>query len=275
MPKFYNKTRQSSSIPRKLINEGRWYLLPVYYFLITSELAREGIKNSGSYHFADHIYENKPKGKFVIGKMLDYVLLNLESAQSLRARYIHAKKEIYNLVKTVNHRGSIDILAVPCGLTREFFEVAEELKKGNNILYNRIHWYGIDLDEKLIKMLVVKNDEYSHKIQFIAGDALNEKTYQIQKNYDMIISTGFTEFLNDSDTLSFYKIAYSHLKEGGIFFTSGMTPHKFSEYLMKNIAELHTEYRSESTLRELAHNAGFKKIHTYRDKLQTILIGTR
>jgi 2-polyprenyl-3-methyl-5-hydroxy-6-metoxy-1,4-benzoquinol methylase len=274
MQKFYNKTRQSSSIPRKLMNEGHWYLLPVYYFLITSELAHEGIKNSGSYNFADHIYENKPKGKFFVGKMLDYVLLNLESAKSLRARYIHAKKEIYNLIKTVSHQEPIDILAVPCGLSREFFEVARELEK-NNILHNRIHWYGIDLDEKLVETLKEKSEKLGYKMQFMVGDALNQETYHLKKDYDMIINTGFTEFLDDEKTLCFYKIAYSHLKEGGIFFTSGMMPHKLSEYLMKNIAELHTEYRSEDALKILAQKAGFTKIHTYKDKLQTILLGTR
>ena len=275
MQKFYNKTRQSHSIPRKLIREGKWYLLPVYYLLTTSELANEGIKNSGSHYFADHIYANKPKGKFIIGKILDYILLKLESAQSLRARYIYAKKEIHKLVGEVSHENSINILAVPCGLSREFFEVSDELKSENHPRYSHVNWTGIDLDEELIKKLEEKNNMHGYNIKFISGDALDQNTYNIEELYDMIINTGFTEFLDDLDTLNFYKIAHNYLKQEGIFFTSGMMPHKLSDYLMKNIAELHTQYRSEDLLKELACSAGFKKVHTYKDKLQTILIGTK
>jgi len=51
-----NRTRQSASIPRRLVTEGKYHLLPVYALLTTSDLAREGIRNSGSFRFADHIY---------------------------------------------------------------------------------------------------------------------------------------------------------------------------------------------------------------------------
>src|SRR3989304_2967697 len=80
MSEFYNKTRRSASVPAKLMREGKWYLLPVYYFMLTSYLAREGVANSGSYQFADHIYANQPRGSFFVGKVLDAILLNLKSA---------------------------------------------------------------------------------------------------------------------------------------------------------------------------------------------------
>ncbi len=275
MPKFYNKTRKAQSIPKKLLREGRFYLLPVYYLLLTSELAREGVENSGSYRFADHIYGNQPKGKFIIGKFIDAVLLKLKSAQSLRARYIHAKEEIHHLIRSIDHSDHIDILAVPCGLARELFEVAHELKSSAHPLYERVRWHGIDLDAKLIETLMRKNDEYKHPMHFWQGDAFYPKTYKKRQNYDMIISTGFTEFLQDDEAVRFYKTAYDNLKTGGTFFTSGMTPHTLSEYLMRNIAELHAQYRSEDILRIMAQQAGFKNIRTYRNQLQTILIGIK
>jgi len=275
MAEFHNKTRQSQSIPRKLFREGKFYLLPVYYLLLTSDLAREGIENSGSYRFADHIYGNQPKGKFVIGKIIDAVLLNLKSAQSLRARYIHAKEEIHHLIHNIGHSDHIDILAVPCGLARELFEVAHELKYSAHPLYERIRWHGIDLDTELIETLMRKKNEDKHLMHFWQGDAFDQKTYRKRRNYDMIISTGFTEFLQDDEAVRFYKTIHENLKSGGTFFTSGMTPHKLSEYLMRNIAELHARYRSEDVLRSMAQQAGFKNIHTYRNQLQTILIGIK
>ena len=275
MSEFYNKTRRSASIPAKLMREGKWYLLPVYYFMLTSYLAREGVANSGSYQFADHIYANQPRGSFFVGKILDAILLNLKSARSMRARYLHAKKEIRNLLPSIGHDGPIDILSVPSGLAREFFETADELEGIAHPQYHRIRWHGIDLDPHLIDILNAKKDQYRHPMHFIVGDAFDTDIYEGCEHYDMIICTGFTEFLDDERTLCIYKIAYDHLKRNGSFYTSGMTSHRLSDYLLKNLAELYTHYRSEAELRDLACRAGFEHIHTYRDELQTILIGRK
>jgi len=274
MSPFHNKTRQASSIPAKLIRERKWHLLPVYYLMLTSELAREGIKHSGSYRFADHIYANKPKGKFLVGKLLDALLLKLPSARSLRLRYIFAKKEIQNFLSSVRHDDPIDILVVPSGLARELFEVADELRQQAHPLHQRIRWHGIDLDEGLVTILNEKKKRHGHPMEFRIGDAFSMDSYRNQK-FDMIISMGLTEFLGDEQTVDFYKIARRHLKESGIFFTSGLASHRFSEYLMTNLAELHAHYRSREKIEALAKKAGFENIHTYQKDLQTIVIGSK
>jgi hypothetical protein len=44
---------------------------------------------------------------------------------------------------------------------------------------------------------------------------------------------------------------------------------------MKTFAELHTQYRSEESLKMLARQAGFVTVRTYQNELQTILIGVK
>ena len=46
-PQQKNFTRRSPSIPRKLLRSGAVHLLPLYYLLRLSDLAREGIERSG------------------------------------------------------------------------------------------------------------------------------------------------------------------------------------------------------------------------------------
>src|SRR5437867_8915717 len=116
MPTFHNRTRRSPSIPAKLMREGKAHLVLLYYLLMTSDLAREGIANSGSYRFADHVYRAKPSGRYGVGTLVDAVLLQLKSARSMRTRYVHAKAEIHALVRAKRGAGPIEILAVPCGL---------------------------------------------------------------------------------------------------------------------------------------------------------------
>ena len=241
----------------------------------TSELAREAIKHSGSYRFADHIYENKPKGKFVVGYILDAVLLILPSSRSFRMRYIYGKEEMH---RVINERSdnlndeTIDILAVPSGLGRELFEVAHEVTHINNPAQKPLRLWGLDLDEEVVAHTNARAKRESVQISFLHGDALDDASYPLK--YDMILSTGFTDFLDDADTELFYRLLRGKLKPGGVLVTSGMLPHRLSAYLMENLAELTASYRSQESLRSLAKHAGYESIKSYKDPtgLQTMLI---
>jgi hypothetical protein len=264
MSAFHNRTRRSPSIPRKLLREGKFYLVPLYYLLLTSDLASEGIRNSGSYRFADHIYAGKPGGKYLVGYLLDALFLRMKPARSFRARYLFAKDEILRFIRSKQADGpEIEILAVPCGLAREMFEAAQELRVGGHPLYEKTAWHGLDLDPELIARLSKRAEDSSHNMSFRCGDALLEGSYG--RGYDIIISLGLGEFLDDAHLLEFYKLAHAHLKPGGVFVTSGIKSQRFSDYLLRNIGELHTYYRSATDLRAFANETGFKETRTYHD----------
>ena len=268
MSHFHNRTRSAASIPRKLLSEGNPHLIPLYYLLRTSELAREGMDNSGSYRFADHIYGARPAGRYLIGTVLDAVLLRLRSARALRARYERAMEELRPLVHDAHNAGRpMNVLAVPCGLARELVELSAELEIDGG---SSVKMHGLDLDEELI---AERRDRHRHEqLAFHTGDALQDADYP--GSFDVILSTGLTEFLCDDDVEKFYRIALAHLNPGGWFVTSGLSRHPFSDYLLRTIADLHTHYRSEAELRDLALKAGFRNVATYQDstRLQTMLV---
>jgi SAM-dependent methyltransferase len=269
---FHNRTRRTASIPRRLVREGKLHLLPVYYLGLTTELGKEAIENSGSYDFADHIYGNRPAGRFLIGYLLDALFLNLKSARSFRSRYLYARSEIQRLI--ADRTDPIDVLTVPCGLARELFDVAAWLASERP--NRQVRLCGMDLDQELVKRLAGTRRQQGFGIEFLCGDALSADAYPTQQ-FDGIVSLGFTEFLDDTLAAAFYRLAHSKLKPGGRFVTSGMRPHKLSDYLLRNVADLQTTYRSAETLRGLARQAGFEQISTYEDHtgLQTMLIGAK
>jgi len=277
MPQFHNRTRTSTSIPARLRAEGRWFLVPLYYLLLSSDLGREGIENSGSYRFADHVYANRPTGRFLIGALLDAILLRLKSARSLRARYVLVKREIELFLASRLHDqgGEILILSVPCGLARELFECARELERQSDPIRHRVRWTGMDLDPDLVGSLQRKALHLDSRMSFCVGDALAAGDHWGPGRCDMIVSIGFTEFLDDQQTLALYGLALEHLKPGGVFVTSGMKRHRFSDYLLRNIGEIHTHYRSEPELKSLAAQAGFGQIRTHVVELQTMLLAQK
>lgn len=274
MTRFHNRTRRSASIPGRLVREGRWYLLPVYAIGRTSSLAREAIEHSGSAEFADHIYRGRASGSFVIGWLLDALFLRLPSARSFRTRYVYARDEILALLAERARSGRpAHILSVPCGLARELFDAAEWLAGRTGAMPQDARLRGIDLDEALVRSLNARADPYGGLLRFEQGDALSTDAYT-DAPYDLVVSLGFTEFLDDEATVRFYRLVRASLARDGRFVTSGNARHRLSDYLLRNLAELEAHYRSPDDLRRLAREAGFTAITTHQDRrrLQTMLV---
>jgi 2-polyprenyl-3-methyl-5-hydroxy-6-metoxy-1,4-benzoquinol methylase len=272
MSVFHNRTRRSPSIPGDLLRRGQFHLLPVYYVLRTSDLAREGIDHSGSYRFADHIYAGKASGRYVIGTWIDACLLRLRSARAMRARYVAATRELLRFIDLRDRAATpLRVLSVPCGLARELFDVADVLA-GRPAGQPIVEFEGVDLDEQLVQRLSASDRTF---FTFRVGDALQAAAFD--STYDVIVSTGLTEFLTDDQTVAFYRLVHTHMRPKGRFVTSGMGRHAVSDYLLRHVGELHTHYRCPAELHRLAVAAGFDTVHLYHpgNDLQTMLIGDK
>src|ERR1700704_2321321 len=110
--RLHNRTRETSNFAEKFRALGRFDLLLLLKILETSDLAREGIANSGSYRFADHIYRNEASGTGSFGKILARVFLSLPSASTMRRRYIKARECMIAMALSPNF-DQFEILTVP------------------------------------------------------------------------------------------------------------------------------------------------------------------
>lgn len=279
MTSLRNRTRESTSIPRRLLRERKVHLLPLYALMRTSDLAREGIDNSGSFRFADHVYRNEPSGRFGVGRILDGVLLRMRGARSMRNRYLHARREIITMARrhAASHPGApFRALSVPCGIARELVEAAAVLRAEHSELAAWCTFIGLDLDPEPLELSrqLAGDDPSFHPVR---GDALDAGVYPCHGELDVIVSTGLGEFLDDVDLQRFYTICHGALRPGGTFVTSGMQPDRMAEYLMRELAELRAHYRGSGLLRRHLTAAGFTSVDTRRDDvgLQTLVVARK
>lgn len=268
-----NRTRRSESIPRRLVAEHKYHLLPVYALLTTSDLAREGIRNSGSFRFADHIYRNEPSGRYGVGKALDRILLGLRGARSMRSRFLHSRREILRAIDDSKDR-EMTVVSVPSGIARDMYDVAETLRRTHHPRYGHVRFVGIDLDPEPLILSRELTREHGC-FEFYRADALQNGA--IPGGADVIVSLGFGEFLADGILFDFYRRCLIALKPGGRFITSAMSRDRISDYLARELAELHTHYRSTEELRVLLSSAGFTGIRMTKDKLglQTLAVAEK
>lgn len=252
--RFFNRTRTSISIPKRLLRERRFHLLPLYALLRTSDLAREGIDCSGSYRFADHVYRGRPHGKLGVGKLLDSVLLRLPATRSMRSRFLHARSELLAAARRHPVDRPFRVLSVPCGIARELVDVAEILLAEDPGFAARTSFIGTDLDPRPLALSRTMSRGLPG-FRFIRADALDPRTFPT--DLDVILSTGLGEFLADEQLLRFYVICRAALRDGGIFVTSATRREPISDYLMRELAELRPHYREPEELVRLLGQAGF------------------
>ena len=121
----------------------------------TSDLAREGIENSGSYRFADHVYRNEPSGRFGIGRALDAMLLRMRArpvdAEPLPPR---AGRDPY-AARVFASRSAADpvavtapfrVLSIPSGIARDLVLAGQAVERELPGVYARSTFFGVDLD---------------------------------------------------------------------------------------------------------------------------------
>jgi hypothetical protein len=261
-----NFTRHTTDLPAKFRNKGQWHLLALYHLLRLSDFAREGIERSGSYRFADHLYRNKASGRGWFGHWLDRRMLDLPSAQAMRRRYLRAKDEITGALHS--QKEALHLLAIPCGIPRDLSEVAMAFPEAAK----RIHYSGMDLDpEVLAAARTHLGDLALASVELIEGDALVATSYP-RGRFDLIVSTGLGEFLDDADLDRFYWNVFDALEEGGTFFTSATVFERRSDFLMKAF-EMKAHYRDKEQIEAILRTLPWKKIELEVDEsgLQTFV----
>lgn len=276
MPLLPNFTRTSASIPRRLLGEGKPHLLPIYGLMLTSDLAREGIRHSGSFRFADHVYRNRPSGRFGVGYLLDAALLRFPAARSLRSRYLHSRDQIVREVERLAADGvpEIRVASVPCGIARELVEAATTLASADKGLDQRVWFYGIDADREPLD-LSRKLAGARERFTFIQGDAFESAPYPAP--VDVIVSTGLGDFLGDADASRFYSTCLHALRPGGLLVTSAQMRQPLADYLMRELAELRLWYRGAAAITAILERVGFAGVATRPDRTgyQTLVTARR
>jgi hypothetical protein len=258
----------------RLLREGKIHLLPLYALARTSDLAREGIENSGSYRFADHVYRAQPGGRYLVGKLLDRVLLRMRGARSMRNRFLHTKAETLAAARRHPAGEPFRVMSVPCGVARELVEVAVALREEDPALFARTTFIGMDLDPRPLELSRELAAGVT-SLDLIEADAFDSAAYPSE--LDVVLSTGLGEFLSDQELTRFYAICRGALHEGGVLVTSGMQRDPVADYLMRELAELEAHYREPGELVRRIEEAGFRDISVRQDDigLQTLLVARK
>ena len=268
--RLITKTRDEESIPLSLLKKGKLHLLPLYYWLTLSYTGRELIQNQGSARFTDHVYHNKPEGKFLVGKILDGYILRNRLCRSLRHRHEMVQDLLQKLIDDYPCEREVSLLTVPCGYAMDVLNVLDERKD------RRIRAYGLDLDEEAIETARTRAEGREiANISFHVGDAMTLKDYPV-RSADIVSSVGFAAYLSDSQLTAFCQQIASILQEGGAFVTTCPTDYRRSS-LSKDLFGLDTRHITKEHLAQLFAQSPFREVvmHDAPNGIQTVVLARK
>lgn len=222
----------------------------------------------------EHIYNNRPAGRFVIGRIIDKALLNLPSVQATRGRKEDIKRVLWNEIHNNKLMGrKTRVLDLASGGARYLRELTEEHRNGD------VESICVDKDKTCVALGEnLAAQERVSNIRFFRGDIfhlehLKKMSTRILWKPNVVIASGLFIYFNNETVEKMLREIFEFLPSEGIVIFSSYEK-LTSRKLMRKVASVSSGeewtlyYRTPDYWRNLLHRIGYKQIFILRDQWQ-------
>lgn len=242
--------------------------------MLTSKLGRQSVLGEAStgYNF-DHMYENKPEGFYLIGGLIDRILLNLPAVRATRNRRATIVKILSNEIENHRVKGmTTRIIDIACGTGRYLTDVSEIFRG------EKIEIVGVDYDNKSLRLgegLASRHGVLKSSIRFVRGNVFHLRLLKrfgrkIDWRPNIVVASGLTVYINDDQVLEMLRQVYGGLDKNGLFLFDSQENNP-SRKLMEKICNTQDGawilyYRPPSIWRKWLSETGFYDVIVSRDQ---------
>lgn len=216
-----------------------------------------------------------------LGRLFDRYFLALAAPRAVRARFEHVASSL--VARALNHAGaSYRVVSVGSGpaidIQTALIALPKELRVGIEVTL-------LDLDPEAL--------EYASRriLEFVSEKNLTcrrENVFRLASNAslaseldgtDLIICTGFFDYLRDDVAVEMLQFFWQRLAAGGQMLVGNFAPHNPTRAYMEWIGNWYLIYRTADELRDLAVQAGIPTdrfvIQTERTGADLFLVGEK
>ncbi len=222
----------------------------------------------------EHIYDAKPQGSHIVGRIVDRALLNLPSAQATRARKEQIRKFLWNEIHNNRLLGKkTRVLDLAAGTSRYLRELSEEHKKGD------VESVCIDRDVASVKLGSIRcKAEGLTNLRFVRADIfelnrLRNFSNRLKWRANVVVAAGLLMYFNDRTVETMLKEIYEYLPEHGVLIFSSLERLEIRKLMRKTMSVsaggawvLYD--RTPEYWRDVLFTAGFREIVIMRDRWQ-------
>ncbi|RDH43911.1 bifunctional alpha/beta hydrolase/class I SAM-dependent methyltransferase [Zooshikella ganghwensis] len=245
-----------------------------------SDGIRIGIQDGfDSGHMLDYVYANKPSGKFLIGKWIDWIYLNAIGWRGIRLRRKLIEAVLHHAIEQqLTQLKEVAILDVAAGHGRYVLDVIQQYQdQPLHVLLQDYSKANVEQGQQRIAQL-----NLSAQAQFQRGDAFDAETIeQLSFRPSIIIVSGLYELFSDNDAvMKSLHALYSILAPQGLLIYTNQPWHP----QLESIARILTSHqggkpwimrrRTQQEMDQLVHKAGFYKVNMSIEKYGIFSVST-
>lgn len=220
----------------------------------------------------EHIYDNKAEGSFVVGKIVDRILLNLTAVQSTRQRKDDVKRSVLNeCLNNAVQEKKTKVLDLASGGARYL----RELKNEHNGAV--IESLCVDKNKSCVAMgRRLAFVEGVANLRFIVGDIfsasrLKRFSERIDWKPNVVVFSGLFIYFNDDIVKGLLQETFNLLEPGGCVIFTSYERLNTKKLMRKTMATSTGDdwtlyYRKPIFWRKLAYSIGFHDITITEDK---------
>lgn len=234
----------------------------------------DGLRLCSEYGFTsgkmlDYIYENKPSGKFFIGKYIDAMFIRHLGWEAIRTRKDNLSKALSSaIVASLLDKKEVFIVDVASGPAKYILEIMRDYKN------EKVSAVCRDIDERWLEEGKQNARGFGlRNIDFIWGNAFDENSFKdLKKQPNIIVSSGFYDWITDDELVKkSFQIIYDNLPKDGYFVFTNQSGHVNLELVSKvfqdfNHKPLKMTVRNAELINGWAKEIGFKIVKTEQDK---------
>jgi SAM-dependent methyltransferase len=219
----------------------------------------------------DYVYENRPQGRWLIGKLFDWVYLNAVGWRGIRARKALLQRLLrLEIAAAARQARPVVVLDVAAGPGRYLLEVAHELQAGTDLGPGGLQIICRDLDPRgqargreQAAALGLTNVRYE------LGDATDARSLAtVDPPPQVVVASGVYELFNDTDRIRRSMAGIrTILPPGGRFLFTTQVRHPQLEFIANVLVNREGRpwvmgCRSLAEVEGLARAAGFEVVRS-------------
>lgn len=217
----------------------------------------------------EYVYENHPRGKMFVGKIIDRAYLNSVGWAEIRQRKLNIEKLLREAIERVSETGTpVRILDVAAGQGRSVIETLASLDDQNvPALLRDYEQVNVEAGRAIAARHGVRG------VTFEQADAFDDASYEsLDPRPNIAIVSGLFELFSDNALVRRCLEGIANAtEEGGYLIYTGQPWHPQIEMIARVLTNRDGEpwvmrRRTQRELDELVREAGFEKIMTRVDK---------
>jgi SAM-dependent methyltransferase len=211
----------------------------------------------------DYVYENRPRGRLVVGKLADRVYLNAVGWRGIRQRSENLRKLLQAAIEEVRRRGQpVRIMDIAAGCGRYVLETIAALPPGtvDSVLLRDNMPANLQAARELAASLQIPG------VQFVEGDAFDEQSLaDVEPPPNVVIVSGLYElFPDNTQVLASLRGIARAMRRGGLLIYTGQPWHPQLEMIARVLINREgrpwvMRRRTQAELDDLVRVAGFEK----------------